>query len=219
MNSGNSRKTWKTRDIEAFEQRYRVMFINSLSGFKSANLLGTISEEGNENLCIVSSVFHLGADPALMGMITRPQTVRRDSVNNLKANGFYTLNHINPEIIAAAHQTSASYDAHISEFEETGLTPEYVDNFPAPFVLESRLRLGLQVHEIKLLEVNNTELVIGEIQIIQTDPNAIEPDGSIDIETLQTVAVSGLDRYHSTNKVTRLSYAKPDKQLEEIKFD
>lgn len=219
MNTGNNWKTWKTRDLEAQDKPYRAMFVNSLSGFKSANLLGTIDNDGHENLCIVSSVFHLGAEPALMGMITRPQTVRRDSVDNIKANGFYTLNHIHPEMIAAAHQTSARYGAQVSEFEETGLTSEYIDNFPAPFVLESRLRLGLQVHEIKLLEVNNTELVIGEIQIIQTDPNAIEPDGSIDIETLQTVAVSGLDRYHSTKKVTRLSYAKPDKQPEEIRFD
>jgi flavin reductase (DIM6/NTAB) family NADH-FMN oxidoreductase RutF len=210
---------WKSRDIEAMPQRYRAMFINSLSGFKSANLLGTISGEGNENLCIVSSVFHIGADPALMGMITRPQTVRRDSVNNIKTNGFYTLNHVNPDIVNAAHQTSARYDEDISEFKQTGLTPHYVDNFPAPFVAESHLRIGLQMHEIKLLEVNNTELVIGEIQLVSTHTEAIEPDGSIDIETLQTVAVSGLDRYHSTKKVARLSYAKPDKDLEEIKFD
>lgn len=212
-------KIWKTRDIEAMEQRYRAMFVNSLSGFKSGNLLGTIDEQGNDNLCIVSSVFHIGADPALMGMITRPRTVRRDSVNNIRANGFYTLNHVNPDIVSAAHQTSARYDAQVSEFQQTGLTPRYIDNFPAPFVAESNVRIGLQMCEIKLLEVNKTELVIGEIQIVEADESALEPDGSLDIETLQTVAVSGLDRYHSTKKLTRLSYAKPDLPLSEIKFD
>ena len=212
-------KTWKTKDIEAMPQRYRAMFVNSLSGFKSANLLGTIDDSGCENLCIVSSVFHIGADPALMGMITRPQTVRRDSVNNIKTNGFYTLNHVNPDIVWPAHQTSARYDESVSEFTATGLNPHYVDNFPAPFVKESKVRIGLQMHEIKLLEMNKTELVIGEIQIVETSDEAIEPDGSIDIETLQTVAVSGLDRYHSTQKITRLAYAKTDKTLEELKFD
>lgn len=200
-------------------QRYRAMFVNSLSGFKSGNLLGTADDQGVENLSIVSSVFHIGADPALMGMITRPCTVRRDSVNNIKANGFYTLNHVNTQIIEAAHQTSARYDADISEFSETGLTPEYLHNFPAPFVQESRVKIGLQLCEVKLLEINQTELIIGEIQLIQSDEAALEADGSLDIETLQTVAVSGLDRYHSTKKVTRLSYAKPDRKPEEIKFD
>lgn len=212
-------KIWKTRDIDAMGQRYRAMFVNSLSGFKSGNLLGTIDDIGNENLCIVSSVFHIGADPALMGMITRPRTVRRDSVNNIRENGFYTLNHVHPDIVSAAHQTSARYDADISEFEQTGLTPHYIDNFPAPFVKESNVRIGLRLCEIKLLELNKTELVIGEIQIVETDEAAIEPDGSLDIETLQTVAVSGLDRYHSTKKLTRLSYAKPNLPLSEINFD
>ena len=199
-------------------QRYRAMFVNSLSGFKSANLVGTISPSGHHNLCIVSSVFHIGADPALMGMITRPQTVRRDSVSNLKATQYYTLNHVHEDFVNAAHQTSARYEPDVSEFTETGLTPQFQGDFPAPFVKESQLQIGLKVKEIKLLEINQTELVIGEIMLVSTPESALESDGSVDIECLSTVAVSGLDRYHRTKKVTRLSYAKPDQPLSELQF-
>ncbi|MGS0728486.1 flavin oxidoreductase, partial [Shewanella sp. 0m-11] len=67
-------------DIEQMEQRVRARLINSLSGFKSANLVATISEDGHNNVAIISSCFHLGASPALMGMVIRPDSVPRDTL-------------------------------------------------------------------------------------------------------------------------------------------
>jgi len=47
--------------IEAMGHLYRVAFINSLPGFKSANLLGTVDNNGQTNLSIVSSCIHIGS--------------------------------------------------------------------------------------------------------------------------------------------------------------
>jgi hypothetical protein len=44
----------------------------------------------------------------------------------------------------------------------------------------------------------------------------INEDGSLDLEKAETVAISGLDSYHSTKRLARLSYAKPDKMPTEI---
>ena len=56
----------------------RLNLINSLSGIKPANLIGTINEDGTENLAIFSSVVHLGSNPALFGFVLRPRgEVRR----------------------------------------------------------------------------------------------------------------------------------------------
>jgi len=44
--------------IDAMENRYRANFINSITGYKSANLIGTVSSDGVENLAIFSSVTH-----------------------------------------------------------------------------------------------------------------------------------------------------------------
>ena len=66
---------FNTQSLNELEQRYRAHLINSLSGFKSANLLGTVDKNGQENLSIVSSVFHLGANPALLGMIIQVRRV------------------------------------------------------------------------------------------------------------------------------------------------
>lgn len=202
--------------LRQLEDRYRAKLINSLSGFKSANLIGTTDGKGNHNLAIVSSAFHIGANPPLVGMIMRPHTVTRDTLENILELGEYTINQVNAEIWKEAHQTSARYEQQVSEFDEAGLTPEWVDGVKAPFVAESRLKYSLVLRESQTLEINGTVLVIGEINHVLVEDDVIAQDGYIDIEALETVAVSGLDSYHVTNRLGRLSYAKPDKKPDVI---
>jgi flavin reductase (DIM6/NTAB) family NADH-FMN oxidoreductase RutF len=97
-------------DILKFEKLYRATFINSISGFKSASLIGTMSSKGKTNLAIFNSVIHVGANPPLMGFLMRPVSVERHTYNNIKETGYFTINHINKEIFKQAHQTSASYE-------------------------------------------------------------------------------------------------------------
>lgn len=203
-------------DLRAMKERYRAHFINSLSGFKSANLLGTTDLQGNLNLAIVSSVIHLGANPPLMGMVTRPRTVERHSVENLIATGYYTLNHVHPDILEAAHQSSARYPRGTSEFEATGLTPYFGQELSAPYVAESRLSIGLKFCESKLIEQNNTEFIIGEIVEVRLSKHALREDGFVDLEALSSVTISGLDSYHLTQSLGRYRYAKPNEPLRRL---
>ncbi|UZJ44067.1 flavin reductase [Marinimicrobium sp. C6131] len=196
--------------IDQMEQRYRAQFINSLAGFKSANLVGTVDRDGHTNLAIVNSVIHLGANPPLMGMVTRPRTVERHSVENILATGYYTLNQVHGGMIRPAHQTSARYARGQSEFDATGLTPGFREGHPAPYVEESRLKIGLKLLECKHLAFNNTDFIVGEIVAVHVEPNVIQPDGYVDIEALDAVTISGLDSYHRTERLERLAYAKPD---------
>ena len=194
--------------IAALEKHTRTHFINSLSGFKSANLIGTQDSQGNTNLSIVSSVIHLGAHPPLIAMIMRPHSVPRHTFENILATGVYTINHVNSAIYQQAHQTSARYDKNESEFTATGLTAEYLNEFSAPFVQQSRLKYAVKYIEHQHLAVNGTELVIGEIMDVYLDEAALQSDGFLDLQAIDTVAISGLDSYHSTNKLMRLPYAK-----------
>ncbi|MCE2594457.1 flavin reductase family protein [Motilimonas cestriensis] len=197
------------QDITDLDNRYRAHFINSLSGFKSANLIGTCDANGNHNLAIVSSVFHLGANPPLIGMIMRPHSVPRHTLENIQATKVYTINQVNADFYQQAHQTSARYDKNQSEFEQVGLHPELGQQILAPYVAESALKMGLKLISTQTLAVNGTELVIGEIIEIMVDDEAITKDGYVDIELLDCVTVSGLDSYHVTSRLQRLPYAKP----------
>ena len=195
------------------EKQFRVHLINSLGGFKSVSLVGTADENGNSNLAIFSSFFHVGANPPLVGLIFRPSPPERDTLRNMIETGFYTINHINETIYEQAHQTSARYEKGISEFEITGLTTEYKNDFFAPFVAESKVQLGIEFKEKLEISINNTTLIIGEIVQIYVPENCMYDDGFIDLEKANTITCSGLDSYHKTIQLDRLSYAKPDKPL------
>ena len=158
-------------------------------------------------------MIHLGANPALVALIFRPSPPERNTLSNLLETGFYTLNHINENIYKKAHQTAARYDAAISEFDETGLTPIYINDFIAPFVKESSIQIGVAFREKIDITMNNTIMVIGEIVQVDFPENCLSKDGFLDIEKANTITCSGLDSYHKTIQLDRLSYAKPDKEL------
>ena len=199
--------------ILQLEKQKRVHLINSLGGFKSVALVGTSDENKNTNLSIFSSFFHIGANPPLIGMIFRPSPPERDTMRNILDTGFYTINHINESIFKKAHQTSARYDKGISEFDATGLNSEYKNDFFAPFVIESQIQLGIEFKERIDISINNTTMIVGEIVQIYIPENCLQEDGFIDIEKANTITCSGLDSYHKTIQLDRLSYAKPDKEI------
>jgi flavin reductase (DIM6/NTAB) family NADH-FMN oxidoreductase RutF/NAD(P)-dependent dehydrogenase (short-subunit alcohol dehydrogenase family) len=209
-----------TKDnITALENHQRVHFINSLSGFKSANLIGTADASKHSNLAIVSSVVHLGANPPLLGIVMRPNTVPRHTLDNILDMGVYTLNHVHKDIYLQAHQTSASYPLDVSEFGEVGFTEQWEEGFNAPFVAESRIKIGMALREKHTLDINGTEFVIGEIVSIEMADEFVAKDGFISLEKAGTVAISSLDTYHSTNMLASLNYAKPDKKTTVLNRD
>lgn len=209
-------KLFHEEDIVGMDTRSRAAFINSLSGFKSASLIGTADRKGNTNLAVFSSVVHIGSNPALIGFINRPDSSSRHTLENILETGYFTINHINEAIFKQAHQTSARYSRDMSEFEATGLTPEFSPLIPAPYVRESNIRYGLSFAERYDLPINGTILVIGKVEEVFIPTDCVLPHGAIDVEKASTVAISGLDAYHSTRQLARLSYAKPDKWPEEI---
>ena len=125
---------YNNNDILALEKDYRANFINSLGGFKSLALIGTKDVEGIPNLATFSSLFHLGANPALCGIIIRPSNPKRNTLGNILHTQQYTINHVNPSFFKKAHQCSAKYTVDTNEFMAVGLTEEYVADILAPFV-------------------------------------------------------------------------------------
>ena len=196
--------------IAAMATRERAALINSLSGFKSANLVGTAGADGQCNLAIMSSVVHLGSNPPLLALIVRPGAEERHTLHNLIESGHYSINHVNSDIVEAAHQTAARYTRDISEFEATGLTPEWWSGFAAPLVAEAHVKLALKLRDHQELKINNTHLVIGEVIHANIPEDCLREDGSLDLAAADSMALSGLDSYHQTELFRRMAYAKPD---------
>lgn len=203
-------------DIQKLGKRFKTNLINSISGFKSLQLVGTLSENNEPNLAVFNSVFHLGANPPLLGMVIRPEGNENSTLKNISATEFYTLNNVTESFYKQAHQTSARYLCGESEFEKCGLGEHYIDNFKAPFVTQSSIKIGLKLRQILPVELNNTTIVVGEIQLIEIEETLLANDGYIDLNVAGSLTVAGLDSYYRTNPLARLTYAKPGTEPEEL---
>ena len=208
-------KIFNLADIEAFERFYRVNFITKLCGISNANLVGTMDENGVSNLAIFNSVTHISANPPCMGLFQRPLTVPRQTYENIKNQGFFTINQVKTSFVKKAHYTSAKFDKGVSEFENCQLTAEFIDDFPIPFVKESGIKIGLSFEEEHLIKANNNVLIVGKIQKVILPEEVIMEDGNILLENLDTAGVAGLDSYFEINKIARFDFARPMQEVKE----
>ncbi len=200
---------WTKEEIKQAPKVKRLNLINGLTGIKPANLIGTVSKSGVENVAVFSSVVHLGSNPALYGFILRPTgDVPRNTHENIRETGFYTINQIQTEFVNKAHYTSAKFDKDISEFEICGLTPEYKTGFSAPFVKESLIQLGMRFVEEIPIPINGTSLIIGEIEHIFMSDHCLSDEGHVDLEKVGGAGISGLNSYYGLTKIAQFPYAR-----------
>lgn len=198
-------------DILDTERKFRLNVINSLTGIKSANLIGTTSSEHGANVAIFSSVVHLSSVPPLYGFFTRPLDVMRNTYSNIKETGVYTINHAPLDRTRDAHQTSGKYPENVSEFAECGFHEQYIDDFVAPFVAESPIKLGLRFVDELLIKQNDTRLIIGEIEHIFIDDDVIDTRGYVDFEKAQIAGIGGLNRYYRLSLDAEYPYVRLSK--------
>ncbi len=208
-----------TRDIiSQMEKIERLNIINSCTGYKSANLIATLSENGSSNVAVFSSITHLGSNPGLLGFIVRPTTVPRDTYSNIKSKGFFTVNHITLDMIADAHHTSANYDVGISEFDKTNLTEEYKENLEIPFVKGSPIQLYCKYMNEYYIKENDTIHIIASIEHIFYNENMEHKDGWLQLDKGNVVAINGLDGYCLPKLADRFEYARPNVATKSFKI-
>lgn len=201
---------FQKEEIDQLERKYRLNLINSISGIKPANLIGTKSLENQENVAVFSSVVHLGSNPAQLGFIMRPQTeVPRDTYPNILDTGYYTINHISESFIKKAHFTSAKLKRGESEFDRMKLGSEYIGDFFAPFVKESQVKIGMKYQESLPLP-NGCFFVIGSVELLVFPDQAINELGQLDLEGYAGVGIAGLNSYYGLQKLETFPYVRED---------
>jgi flavin reductase (DIM6/NTAB) family NADH-FMN oxidoreductase RutF len=196
-------------DIAQLAQDFRRAFINSLAGFRQAVLVGSRSVDGQANLAIFNSLIHLGANPALLGLISRPDVVQRDTLQNMLDTKEYTLNYVRSSQFEKAHQTSAGYDRGVSEFEMVGFEEGYHPSCYAPFVADAVVKIAMKLEETLPIRLNGTILIVGSITQVELDNSIVGPDGYVALSEADVLVSQGLDAYFTTKPIGRLPYAKP----------
>lgn len=195
-------------EITAWDRKYRLRFMNSISGYKAVHLIGSANKKGEENVAIFNSIVHLGANPAHIGFMMRPLTIERNTYQNIKETGYFTINHVHHDFVEKAHYTSVKFAPGVSEFEECGLNPEKHKGFPAPYVKESKVKIGLKFVDEHFVQANGTILMVGEVVKVYVDEACIKLDGQLDLEKAEDVCITGLNQYSIPRKYKHLPYAR-----------
>ena len=202
---------FNTDQINDLEKIKKINLINSCSGYKSANLIGSISNEGITNVAVFSSITHLGSNPPTLGFIVRPTTVPRDTYKNIMESGIFTINHVYEDILEDAHHTSAKYEEEISEFDITELEAEYHNDCKAPFVKGSPVQMEMRFVEQYHIKSNNVIHIIAEIKNLYVKDDILQEDGFLDLAKGKVAAINGLDAYAVAKNNSRFNYQRPKK--------
>ncbi len=211
-------KSFSKSDFAQWERFYRASFFNSLGGYKSLNVMLSQSEQGLLNAGLFFSVIHVGANPPYLGLLFRPHTVPRHSLENFKANGFASLNSVNPVLLPQAHACSANFAADESEVDILKMETSHL-NFPVPYLKESPVKIGISYVEEHQVKVNGTIFVVAAIEEVHLDESLILEDGLIEHSKAGNLAVNGLDSYYKTEPFKRYAYARPHKDLEHLPWE
>lgn len=199
-------KTLTHTDIRNIESRTRSELINKISGFKSPVLVGTVNSNGIYNLSIISSIFHIGSKPPLLGMILRPHTEKYShTLKNIISSKQFTISHIHHDLIDQAHRCSTKFPDNVSEFECVGLNPiiHQQDHWVAPAVSESKIRLGLSLNS-KMDLPNKCNLIVGNLEWIESHQSLLN-ENKISFES-NNISVLGLYNYYINTELLRLDY-------------
>ena len=192
-------------DILNMDRIERLKLINSIAGIRNVNLIASKSKNNISNLSIFSSVTHIGSNPALMSFISRPSNeVKRDTMNNIKEHPYFTINSVEKNKLKNAHLTSGKYHSDLSEFKICGFKESYIGDFPVPFVLSSRVKIGLKVTETINIKSNDTILVIGRIEQLNICKDYLIKSKD------DNIGVIGLNTYYGITKKAEFEYVRVD---------
>ena len=87
---------------------------------------------------------------------------------------------------------------------------EFIDDFYAPFVKESNLKLGMYLKEVIPIKSNESTLVVGEVVLINTKKEYLKDNFMFDLEKANSVAIGGLNEYFTISNFANFPHVKLD---------
>lgn len=137
--------------------------------------IGTLSSEGVPNLAPYSFFNAVSGQPPTV--VFSPGTgQRRDTLDNVRDVGEFTVNVVTTEVVEAMNATAASFPADIDEFAAVGLTPVQGLVVRPPMVGECRANFECKVTQLVPVgdPAAGNVLVIGEAVVIHVDDDLFD---------------------------------------------
>jgi len=191
--------------FEAMERRVRSTLINSLSGIRTAYIGISADKEGRLNASTLSNVTHVGASPAQMSILFRPDNGKRHTLSNYENGQPLTLVSMPFDEAEIVHQTSMN--APEGTFELDVLDVELVQLEGVAFPLPSKFIYAITLNFIERFNLNNgCVYTVGEVSSICINQGlSLDAEGQVDFTHRPTLAI-GLKQYTTIGNTVKLPY-------------
>jgi flavin reductase (DIM6/NTAB) family NADH-FMN oxidoreductase RutF len=159
----------------------------------------TIDDEGRVNLAPFSFFNAFGANPPVVvfSPVLKRDGSRKDTLLNLGMVPEFVLNAAVEDLAEPMNASAKELPHGESEVEYAGLTLQPSAKVRPPRVAESPVHMECRMRQIMSIGDGPiaTNLVIGEVLLIDIDDAVLDPSGRVDPRKLRTIARLGGDFY------------------------
>ncbi|MGP0065777.1 MAG: flavin reductase family protein [Isosphaeraceae bacterium] len=159
----------------------------------------TIDDKGRVNLAPFSFFNVFGANPPVVvfSPTLRRDGSRKDSLMNLECVPEFVLNAVVEDVAEKMNATAKELPRGRNEAEYAGLTLQPSTRVRPPRVAESPVHMECRMRQIMSIGDGPiaTNLVIGEVVLIDIDDSVLDTSGRIDPHKLKTIARLGGEFY------------------------
>jgi flavin reductase (DIM6/NTAB) family NADH-FMN oxidoreductase RutF len=167
--------------------------------------VSTQANDGVSNLAPFSYFNAIGSNPPTLMFCpaNRPDGTPKDTLANIQQNGEFVVNLVSFEMAERMNQTSAAYDAGVSEFDACGLTATASGRVKPPRVQEAKVSFECVLHTVMNLGTGpgGANLVIGRILIIHVADDILDAEGRADPALLDAAGrLGGISYCRTTDR-------------------
>jgi flavin reductase (DIM6/NTAB) family NADH-FMN oxidoreductase RutF len=161
-------------------------------------LVSTRSPSGTANVAPYSYISPAATTPTsfVLSILRKADGSEKDTIINARAGGELVINAVTESMVRAANACAENLASDKSEFEFSGLTPEYLTS-GVPHVAESPLRFECKVgKEISFGEgAGAAALLIVTVSRAYVAKSMYRGKGQLDVPALRLIGRSSVDQY------------------------
>lgn len=198
-------KSYTGEEIAQLEKRFRTALVNTSSGIRTAFLAITQGPRGL-NTAVLTNVTHVGAHPAQMSVLFRPDNGQRHTLDNYRDTGSLTLVALPYAEAERVHGTSASFPEDQCEWMALGGELVPVDGWAHP--LPSHALWAVELQWLEHFELSNGCLyTVGTVQNLGFGSETLPDENGI-VRSPGSLVAQGLMSYFTVAQGTSFPYAR-----------
>ena len=153
--------------------------------------VSTVSPSGVLNLAPFSFFTVASCEPPMVSITFvrrghQPDRPPKDTLANIDASHEFVVNVVPHELATAMATSALTYAPEVNEFDRAGLTASESVLVSAPRVSEAPISMECRVETV--LRPGSDVIVIGRVCLFHFRPGLLEPNGRIDVASLNPLA-------------------------------